>query len=119
MVRQTTYRKPTKPAPKPCPKCGRTTLTGLDAPVAALTVTIDAEPLTRDAELVYIVTDVRVYAVNERGEIVRQSPGQVLKHRPTITMHRVHDCDQPTPEALLQSQPPVEPVTPNSEEVPF
>lgn len=61
MTKQTTYRKPAKPTPKPCRKCGRMTLTGLDAPVAAITVTIDAAPLTRDAELIYIVASFSLF----------------------------------------------------------
>ena len=119
MTKQTTYRRPAKPTPKPCHKCGRKILTGLDAPVAAMTVTIDAEALTRDAELIYIVTGVALYATNAKGEILHQSPGQVLKHRDTLTMHRVHDCDQPTPAALVKPTPPPKPPTPTSEEVPF
>ena len=119
MTKQTTYRKPAKPTPKPCRKCGRMTLTGLDAPVAAITVTIDAAPLTRDAELIYIVTGVAMYATNIRGEILQQSPGQILKRRESLTMHRVHDCDQPTPEAFIRPTPPPTPPTPTSEEVPF
>lgn len=95
------------------------TLTGLDAPVAAMTVTIDAAPLTRDAELIYIVTGVAIYATNIRGEILQQKPSQVLKRRDNLTMHRVHDCDQPTPEPFTRPTPPPTPPMPNSEEVPF
>ena len=121
MTKQTTYRKPAKPTPKPCRKCGRMTLTGLDAPAAALVVTIDADVLTRDAELIYIVTGVAMYATNVRGEILQQCPGQVLKRRDNLDMHRVHDCDQVTPEALIKPTPLKRSKQPKpiSEEVPF
>ena len=114
-----TYRRPVKPAPKPCPDCGRKVLTGLDGRVAALEVTIDADILTREGELVFIVTGVKMYATNMHLEIIHRRPAEVLKHPRTLNMHRVHDCDNPTPESFIAPPLPKPTAAPISEEVPF
>jgi hypothetical protein len=113
-----TYRRPTKPAPKPCPDCGRKVLAGLDGRVAALPVVIDAEVLTREGELVGIVNSVKMYATNPQGEILRRTAGEVLHPVAMLDMHRVHDCEQPTPPAFIKSLP-IKPTANASEEVPF
>ena len=87
--------------------------------MAALSVVIDAATLTRDAELIYIVTGVKVYAMNRRGQILHQTPGQVLKHSDNLTMHRVHDCSTPTPEEFVKPEPAPPVITPTTDEVPF
>ena len=114
------YRKP-QPAFKTvkCRTCGRKTITGLDGRRAALPVVIDPEVLTRDAELVYIVIGVPVYGMNRNGDIIRRNSAEVLKHPATMDMHRVHDCDNPTPAEFVKPVPPPEPTAPTSEEVPF
>lgn len=119
MAKPKTYRRPVKPTPKPCRKCGRKVLTGLDGRVAALEVTIDADVLTRNGELVFIVTGVKMYATNTHNEIIRRHPAEVLKRTRNLNMHRVHDCDNPTPEAFIAPPPPKPTAAPISEEVPF
>ena len=118
MTKPPTYRRPTKPAPKPCPNCGRKVLAGLDSRVAALPVVIDAEVLTREGELVGIVNSVKMYATNPQGEILRRTAGEVLHPVAMLDMHRVHDCEQPTPPAFIKSLP-IKPTANASEEVPF
>lgn len=112
-----TYRRPVKPAPKPCEMCRRLVLAGLDGRAAALPVVIDAEVLTREGELVNIVNGVKMYATNPQGEILRRTAGEVLHHVAMLDIHRVHDCDQVTPPAFIKplSNKPVA----TSEEVPF
>jgi hypothetical protein len=119
MVRATTYKKPAKPTPKPCHRCRRLVLAGLDARAAALPVVIDAEPLTRDGELLMIVAGVKVFATNSRSEILRRSPSEVIAHGEHLTMHREHDCANATP-AHLVAPPKPKPIHTNTDEdVPF
>jgi hypothetical protein len=116
------YRRPSNPSKTvTCRTCGRKTITGLDGYRAALPVVIDPEVLTRNAELVYIVTSVPVYGMNRHGDIIRRNAAEVLKHPETMEMHRVHDCDQVTPEALIKPTPLKRSKQPKpiSEEVPF
>lgn len=82
-------------------------------------VTIDADVLTRNGELVFIVTGVKMYATNTHNEIIRRNPAEVLKRTRNLNMHRVHDCDNPTPEAFIAPPPPKPTAAPISEEVPF
>lgn len=117
-MNKTTYRQPTKPAPKPCPECGRKVLAGLDGRVAALPVVIDAEVLTREGELINIVNSVKMYATNMRGEILRRTAGEVLHHINGLDIHRVHDCEHPTPAHLLKPAP-VKPTVEHHEGLPF
>jgi hypothetical protein len=87
--------------------------------MVALPVVIDAAVLTRDAELVYIVTGVPCYATNRQGQIIRRIPAEVLKHPNHLEMHRVHDCATPTPEEFMKPTPPPTTAPPTSEDVPF
>ena len=118
MARATTYKAPAKPSPKPCGRCRRLVLAGLDAAAAAFSVVIDAEPLTRDGELLMIVAGVRVFATNSRTEILRRSPSEVIAHGDHLTMHREHDCAQATP-AHLVAPPKPKPIHTNTDEVSF
>jgi hypothetical protein len=119
MTRANTYKKATKPSPKPCSRCKRLVLAGLDARAAALPVVIDAEPLTRDGELLMIVAGVKVFATNSRSEILRRSPSEVIAHGEHLTMHREHDCANATP-AHLVAPPKPKPIHTNTDEdVPF
>jgi hypothetical protein len=113
------YRQPAKPAPKPCQSCRRLVLAGLDGSAVAFSVVIDAEPLTRDGELLMIVAGVRVFATTTRTEILRRSPAEVLAHGEHLTMHREHDCAQTTPAHLIKPPPPKPQRTANTDEVPF
>jgi len=114
------YRRPSAVSKTvKCRTCGRKTITGLDGRRAALPVVIDPEVLTRDAELVYIVIGVPVYGMSRNGDIIRRNSAEVLKHPATMDMHRVHDCDNPTPAEFVKPVPPPEPTAPTSEEVPF
>ena len=116
----TKYRRPAPPSKAgKCDKCGRSTLAGLDGDMVALPVVVDAAVLTRDAELVYIVTGVPCYATNRQGQIIRRSPAEVLKHPDHLDMHRVHDCQTPTPEEFMKPKTPTTTVTINDSEVPF
>ena len=119
MTRASTYKKPAKPSPKPCGRCRRLVLAGLDAGAAALSVVIDAEPLTRDGELLMIVAGVRVFATNTRSEILRRSPSEVLAHGEHLMMHREHDCANATPAHLVAPPKPKPQRNANDEEVPF
>jgi hypothetical protein len=116
----TKYRRP---APKSkatqCGKCGRDVYAGLDGYSAALPVVVDAAVLTRDAELVYIVTGVKTYGMNANGQILCRTPAEVLKHSRTVEMHRVHDCATPTPEEFMKPTPPPTTAPPTSKDVPF
>lgn len=112
------YRRPVKPAPKPCPGCGRKVLAGLDGRMAALSVVIDAEVLTRDGELVNIVNSVPMYATNAQNEIIRRTAGEVLHHGDHLDMHRVHDCDVVTP-AIFVKPAKSKPIYTITDEVPF
>ena len=105
MARATTYRQPSKPTPKPCHRCKRKVLAGLDARAAALPVVIDVEVLTREGELVNIVAGVDMYATNTQGDILRRNASEVLNHGEHLSMHRVHDCDVVTAARFVQ--PPV------------
>lgn len=113
-----TYRQPAKPTPKPCPRCKRLVLAGLDARAAALSVVIDAEVLTRDGELVNIVNSVAMYATNLHNEILRRTSGEVLKHPSHLDMHRVHDCDVVTPAQFVKPAK-SKPMHNNTDEVSF
>jgi hypothetical protein len=113
-----TYRQPAKPSPKPCQRCRRLVLAGLDASAAAFSVVIDAEPLTRDGELLMIVAGVKVFATNSRSEILRRSPSEVIAHGEHLTMHREHDCANATP-AHLVAPPKPKPIHTNTDEVSF
>lgn len=113
------YKTPAKPTPKPCQSCKRLVLAGLDGRAAALPVVIDAEPLTRDGELLMIVAGVRVFATNTRSEILRRSAAEVLRHGEHLTMHREHDCALVTPAHLVAPLAPKTQRTTNDEEVPF
>ena len=119
MARASTYKTPAKPSPKPCRRCRRLVLAGLDARAAALPVVIDAEPLTRDGELLMIVAGVKVFATNTRSEILRRSPREVIAHGEHLTMHREHDCAQATPAHLVAPPKPKPRPIANDEEVPF
>jgi hypothetical protein len=112
------YRRPVKPTPKPCPDCGRKVLAGLDGRAAALPVVIDADILTREGELVNIVKSVKMYATNPQGEILRRTAGEILHHVAMLDIHRVHDCEQPTPPAFIKPLP-KKPAAIISEDVPF
>jgi hypothetical protein len=114
-----TYKAPAKPTPKPCRSCGRLVLAGLDGRAAALSVVIDAEVLTRDAELLMIIAGTNVYATNSRDEILRRNPSEVLAHGEHLQMHREHDCAKTTPAHLIAPTPPKTQRTTNDEEVPF
>ena len=118
MTNPPTYRRPTKPSPKPCGRCRRLVLAGLDASAAAFSVVIDAEPLTRDGELLMIVAGVKVFATNSRSEILRRSPGEVIAHGDHLMMHREHDCANATP-AHLVAPPKPKPIHTNTDEVSF
>lgn len=118
MTKPPTYRKPVKPTPKPCESCGRKVLAGLDGRAAALPVVIDAEVLTREGELVNIVNSVKMYATNIHGDIIRRNAGEVLHHVAMLDIHRVHDCEHPTPAAFIKPLP-EKTATVTSEEVPF
>lgn len=113
------YRQPAKPIPKPCQSCRRLVLAGLDGSAVAFSVVIDAEPLTRDGELLMIVAGIAVFATNTRSEILRRNPAEVLHHGDHLSMHRVHDCAQPTPAHLIKPAPPKPQRTANTDEVPF
>jgi hypothetical protein len=76
-------------------------LAGLDAPVAALPVVIDAEVLTREGELLMILAATRLYGTDHHNAICTRTAGQVLKQNRTFNIHRIHDCDQPTPAHLV------------------
>ena len=102
MTKAKIYRQPAKPTPKPCPRCRRKVLAGLDGRAAALSVVIDAEVLTRDGELVNIVNLVPMYATNSQGDILRRTSGEVLKHGDHLDIHRVHDCDVVTPAQFVK-----------------
>ena len=119
MVRATTYKAPAKPSPKPCGRCRRLVLAGLDASAAAFSVVIDAEPLTRDGELLMIVAGVKVFATNSRSEILRRSPSEVIAHGEHLTMHREHDCAKATPAHLVAPPKPKPRPIANDEEVTF
>ena len=119
MARATTYKAPAKPSPKPCHRCRRLVLAGLDASAAAFSVVIDAEPLTRDGELLMIVAGVKVFATNSRSEILRRSPSEVIAHGEHLTMHREHDCAQATPAHLVAPPAPKPQRIANDEDVPF
>lgn len=114
-----TYRQPAKPTPKPCHRCKRKVLAGLDARAAALSVVIDAEALTRDGELLMIVAGIKVYATNSRDEILRRSHAEVLAHGDHLRMHREHECANPTPGHLIQPPAPKPRRITSDEEVPF
>lgn len=118
MARATTYKTPAKPSPKPCHRCKRLVLAGLDARAAALSVVIDAEVLTRDGELVNIVNLVPMYATNSQGDILRRTSGEVLHHGEHLDMHRVHDCAKATP-ALFVKPTKSKPIHINTDEVSF
>lgn len=119
MTPKTTWRRPVKPTPKPCPNCGRQVLAGLDAPVAALPVIIDAEVLTREGELLMILASVKMYGTDHHNAICTRTSGQVLKQNRTFNIHRVHDCDKPTP-AHLVAPPPTKPAAAHyTEKAPF
>jgi hypothetical protein len=118
MDKTKTYRRPIKPAPKPCPDCGRKVLAGLDGRAAALPVVIDAEILTREGELVNIVNSVKMYATNPQGEILRRTAGEILHHVAMLDIHQVHNCEQPTPPAFIKPLP-KKPAAITSEDVPF
>jgi hypothetical protein len=119
MAIKKTYKAPSKPTPKPCPSCKRLVLAGLDGRAAALSVVIDAEVLTRDAELLMIIAGTNVYATNSRDEILRRNPSEVLAHGEHLQMHREHDCAKTTPAHLIAPTPPKTQRTTNDEEVPF
>ena len=119
MDKTKTYRQPAKATPKSCSSCKRLVLAGLDGPAAALSVVIDAEPLTRDGELLMIVAGVKVFATNSRSEILRRSPAEVLRHGEHLTMHREHDCAKATPAHLVAPPAPKPTRTASDEEVPF
>jgi hypothetical protein len=114
-----TYRQPSKPTPKPCPKCKRLVLAGWDGRAAALAVVIDAETLTRDGELVNIVNGVKMYATNTQGDILRRTAGEVLHHGNHLDMHREHDCEKKTPPVFIKPAPIKPPRVTNDKEVPF
>ena len=98
-----TYREPGKPTPKPCPKCHRHVLAGLDGRAAALSVVIDAEVLTRDGELINIVNSIAMYATNTQGQILRRTAAEILHHGEHLEIHRVHDCAVTTPAQLIKA----------------
>lgn len=118
MVKAKTYKSPAKPTPKPCQRCRRLVLAGLDGRAAALSVVIDAEVLTRDGELVNIVNLVPMYATNTQGDILRRTSGEVLHHGEHLDIHRVHDCDVVTPAIFVKPAPP-KPIHTNTDEVSF
>lgn len=99
-----TYREPGKPTPKPCPKCHRAILAGLDGRAAALSVVIDAEVLTRDGELINLVNGTAMYATNTQGQILRRSAVEILRHGEHLEIHRVHDCNVITPAPLIKAR---------------
>jgi hypothetical protein len=116
--KSTTWRKPPKPKPTACDTCQRQVLAGLDARVAALSVVIDAETLTREGELLMILASVKLYGTDRGNEIVTRTSGQVLKQNRAYNIHRVHDCDQPTPAHLI-APPPTKTKPTYTEEPPF
>jgi hypothetical protein len=119
MSKSKTWRKPPKPKPTACDTCQRQVLAGLDARVAALPVVIDAEVLTREGELLMILASVKLYGTDRGNEIVTRTSGQVLKQNRAYNIHRVHDCDQPTP-AHLVAPPPTKPAAAHyTEKAPF
>jgi hypothetical protein len=118
MTKSPHYRRPVKPAPKPCPECGRKVLAGLDGRAAALPVVIDAEVLTREGELVNIVNSVKMYATNPQGEILRRTAGEILHHVAMLDIHRVHDCEHLTPAHLVKPAP-VKPAVKHCDKPPF
>ena len=118
MTKSPHYRRPVKPAPKPCPDCGRKVLAGLDGRAAALPVVIDAEVLTREGELVNIVNSVKMYATNPQGDILRRTAGEILHHVAMLDIHRVHDCEHLTPAHLVKPAP-VKPTPKHYEGLPF
>lgn len=113
-----TYRQPAKPTPKPCHRCKRKVLAGLDARAAALPVVIDAEVLTREGELVNIVAGVEMYATNTQGDILRRNASEILKHGEHLKMHRVHECGVVTEARFVQASV-SRSVSPNTDEVLF
>lgn len=119
MSAASTWRRPSKPTPQPCPKCGRKFFTGLDGRVAALPAVIDAEPLTRNGALLMIVAGVRLYGMNMRREIIRRTAAEILAGNPTLTIHRAHDCAAPTPPALIEPEPIKPPKPLHTEGLPF
>jgi hypothetical protein len=87
--------------------------------MAAWLVTIDAEALTREGELLMIVAGVRMYATNRRHEILTRSSAQIIAANPMFQIHREHDCAKPTPAHLI-APPPIKPSKPlDTEGLPF
>lgn len=118
MTKPQIHREPKKLVAKPCKTCGRKVYAGLDGRSVALPVVIDADILTRNGELVFIVTGVKMYGTNRHGEILRRTPNEVLHHIPSLNMHREHDCEHPTPPEFIEP-PKAKAVVITSEEVPF
>lgn len=82
-----------------CPRCSAPTLVGLDAEVAAMSVTVDPWPLTIRDEATALLTGRPTYRVTESGGRLRirhRDHWQILGTPPT-TVHVVaaHRCGQP------------------------
>jgi len=113
-----TYRQPAKPTPKPCQRCRRLVLAGLDGRAAALSVVIEAHILSREGELVNIVNGFKMYATNPQGDILRRTAGEILHHVAMLDIHRVHDCEHLTPAHLVKPAP-VKPAVKHCDKPPF
>lgn len=89
-----------------CRHCGAPVLTGLDAPLAALPVTLDPNPVDNLGEALALIQGRHTYAVstiNESGRYRRcfdQRTASWIRTGPaTHPIHPEHRCGQPLPPA--------------------
>lgn len=95
-----------------CPRCGAPVLVGLDAPTAALTARVDAEPLPdHRAELRAVVDGARTYTLHTGTELHRRDQWAIA--RPGADVHAEHRCGhapifatRPDPRPPLPDTPP-------------
>lgn len=84
-----------------CPGCRAVILRGLDADVAALTVTVDPAPLTLLGEVLALARGRTTYDLTRRGgryELDPRNPSHIKK-RPASEFHVApeHKCGNPLP----------------------
>lgn len=88
--RRTAHARAARPGT--CPRCGRPVLRGLDADVAAFSVTVDAQPVNNE-------TDILTYDLIGRGRGANLWR-RTAKHRASparYPIHQEHRCEKQLP----------------------
>lgn len=88
--------------PKPCPKCGTATLVGPDHDTVAITVRLDAHPVTPLDEAIALLAGHATYSCDlVRGNLHHREPHHLEAIDQPHPIHLEHRCPPTTPEVLF------------------